>query len=175
MAIIGNRHPAKLRLPSTKGAFRHRVLAALVSAFRDIRRGLEAVAARASPCSVKMPMNCSTVYLVRFMVRPLLGQPLNSKRRKNPVAGHRIVAEEMPSIKNKTKHEKASYYKTHGLRKSATIEPYLVECGDEMVKAVTGHSGVEILKKYGGPIHQRELAKRAQEERNQMERNKTET
>jgi len=40
---------------------------------------------------------------------------------------------------------------------------------------VTGHSGVEMLKKYGGPIRQRELAKRAQEARNQMERSKTET
>lgn len=63
----------------------------------------------------------------------------------------------------------------YGLRKNATIELYLAGCDDEMVKAVTGHSGVEMLKKYGGPIRQRELAKRAQEARNQMERSKTET
>jgi len=88
---------------------------------------------------------------------------------------YRIIAEEMRSIKKKMKHDKASYYKTHGLRKNATIELYLAGCDDEMVKAVTGHSGVEMLKKYGGPIRQRELAKRAQEARNQMERSKTET
>ncbi|WP_297768075.1 hypothetical protein [uncultured Roseovarius sp.] len=44
------------------------------------------------------------------------------------------------------KHDKASYYKTHGLRKNATIELYLAGCDDETVKAVTGHSGVEMLK-----------------------------
>ena len=94
---------------------------------------------------------------------------------KGRPVSYRIVAEEMRAIKKKMKHEKASYYKTHGLRKNATIELYLAGCDDEMVKTVTGHSGVEMLKKYGGPIRQRELAKRAQEARNQMERSKTET
>ncbi|WP_354667652.1 tyrosine-type recombinase/integrase [Lentibacter algarum] len=94
---------------------------------------------------------------------------------KDRPVSYRIVAEEMRTIKKKMKHEKASYYKTHGLRKNETIELYLAGCNDEMVKAVTGHSGVEMLKKYGGPIRQRELAKRAQEARNQMERSKTET
>jgi integrase len=88
---------------------------------------------------------------------------------------YRTIAEEMRASKKKMKHEKARYYKTHGLRKNATIELYLAGCDDEMVKAVTGHSGVEMLKKYGGPIRQRELATRAQEARNQMERNKIET
>ena len=59
---------------------------------------------------------------------------------------YRIVAEEMRAIKMKMKHENAGDYKTHGLRKNATIELYLAGCDDEMVKAVTGHSGVEILK-----------------------------
>ncbi|WP_237455031.1 hypothetical protein [Leisingera sp. MMG026] len=86
-----------------------------------------------------------------------------------------IVAEELRTIKMKMKHEKASYYKTHGFGKNATIELYLAGCDDEMVKAVTGHSGVELLKKYGGPIRQRELAKGAQEARNQLERSKIET
>ncbi|SDF03941.1 Phage integrase family protein [Celeribacter baekdonensis] len=94
---------------------------------------------------------------------------------KGRPVSYRIVAEEMRTIKKKMKHEKASYYKTQGLRKNATIELYLAGCDDEMVKAVAGHSGVEILKKYDGPIRQRELAKRAQEARNQMERSKTET
>ncbi|WP_238321698.1 site-specific integrase [Halocynthiibacter namhaensis] len=94
---------------------------------------------------------------------------------KGQSVSYRIVAEEMRAIKKKMEHEKAGYYKTHGLRKNATIELYLAGCDDEMVKAVTGHSGVEMLKKYGGPIRQRELAKRAQEARNQMERSKTET
>lgn len=69
---------------------------------------------------------------------------------KGRPVSYRIVAEEMRTIKKKMKHEKASYYKTHGLRKNATIELYLAGCDDEMVKAVTGHSGVEMLKKYGG-------------------------
>ena len=68
----------------------------------------------------------------------------NAKGR--PVS-YRIVAEEMRTIKMKMKHENASYYKTHGLRKNATIELYLAGCDDEMVKAVTGHSGVEMLKR----------------------------
>ncbi len=66
---------------------------------------------------------------------------------KGRPVSYRIVAEEMRSIKKKMKHEKASYYKTHGLRKNATIELYLAGCDDEMVKAVTGHSGVEMPKK----------------------------
>ena len=94
---------------------------------------------------------------------------------KGRSVNYRTVAEEMRAIKNKMKHEKAGYYKTHGLRKNATIELYLAGCDYEMVKAVTGHSGVEMLKKYGGPIRQRELATRAQEARNRMERNKVET
>ena len=94
---------------------------------------------------------------------------------KGRSVGYRVIAEEMRATKKKMKHEKASYYKTHGLRKNATIELYLAGCDDEMVKAVTGHSGVEMLKKYGGPIRQRELATRAQEARNHMERSKAET
>ncbi|MDE0208442.1 MAG: hypothetical protein OXJ64_01005 [Boseongicola sp.] len=48
------------------------------------------------------------------------------------------------------KHEKAGYYKTHGLRKRATIELYLAGCDDENVKAVIGHSGVEMQKNGAG-------------------------
>jgi len=33
-------------------------------------------------------MICSSVYLVRFIVRPFVGSDSNSKWRKNPVAGH---------------------------------------------------------------------------------------
>ncbi|WP_344846821.1 hypothetical protein [Celeribacter arenosi] len=67
----------------------------------------------------------------------------------HPVS-YRIVAEEIRTIKKKMRHEKASHSKTHGLTKNATIELYLAGCDDEMVKAVTGHSGVEMLKKCGG-------------------------
>ena len=94
---------------------------------------------------------------------------------KGRLVGYRVIAEEMRETKKKMKHEKARYCKTHGLRKNATIELYLAGCDDEMVKAVTGHSGVEMLKKYGGPIRQRELVTRAQEARNRMERSKAET
>jgi integrase len=88
---------------------------------------------------------------------------------------YRTVAEEMRKVKGKMEHPEASKYVTHGLRKNATIELYRAGCDDEMVKAVTGHSGVEMLKKYGGKVRQRELATRAQEARNKMEQNKPRT
>jgi integrase len=87
---------------------------------------------------------------------------------------YRTIAQEMRAIKARMKHPDAACYKTHGLRKNATIELYLAGCDDEMVKAVTGHSGVEMLKKYGGQVRQRELASRAQEARNRMARVKNE-
>lgn len=90
-------------------------------------------------------------------------------------SSYRTVAEEMRKIKASMKHPDAKTYVTHGLRKNATIELYQSGCNDEMVKSVTGHSGVEMLKKYGGRIRQRELATRAQDARNRMERNKTKT
>ncbi|WP_269147185.1 hypothetical protein [Paracoccus denitrificans] len=40
---------------------------------------------------------------------------------------------------------------------------------------MTGHSGVEMLKKYGGRVRQRELARRAQDARNRAEQNKSGT
>lgn len=88
---------------------------------------------------------------------------------------YRTVAEEMRQVKGRMEHQEARKYVTHGLRKTATIELYLAGCDDEMVKAVTGHSGVEMLKKYGGQIRQRELATRAQDARNRMEQNKPRT
>jgi integrase len=88
---------------------------------------------------------------------------------------YRAVAEEMRKIKAKMQHSEAAKYVTHGLRKNATIELYLAGCDDEMVKAVTGHSGVEMLKKYGGMIRQRQLAMRAQDKRNRFEQNRKET
>ncbi|MEM0978418.1 MAG: tyrosine-type recombinase/integrase [Pseudomonadota bacterium] len=88
---------------------------------------------------------------------------------------YRTIAEEMRKVKARMQHPDASKYVTHGLRKNATLELYQAGCDDEMVKAVTGHSGVEMLKKYGGQVRQRVLAARAQENRNRMERNKSET
>lgn len=88
---------------------------------------------------------------------------------------YRTVAEEMRKVKAAMVHPDATTYVTHGLRKNATIELYQSGCDDEMVKAVTGHSGIEMLKKYGGMIRQRELATRAQDARNQFEQNKKET
>lgn len=87
-------------------------------------------------------------------------------------ADYRSVTDEMRKVKGRMKHPDAMTYVTHGLRKNATIELYQSGCDDEMVKAVTGHSGVEMLKKYGGQIRQRELATRAQEARNRWEQNK---
>ncbi|MFD1341444.1 site-specific integrase [Litorisediminicola beolgyonensis] len=88
---------------------------------------------------------------------------------------YRVIAEEMRKVKARMKHPDATSYVTHGLRKNATIELYQSGCDDEMVKAVTGHSGVEMLKKYGGRVRQRELATRAQKLRDSFEQNKTET
>ncbi|SNT29148.1 tyrosine-type recombinase/integrase [Antarctobacter heliothermus] len=88
---------------------------------------------------------------------------------------YRTVAEEMRKVKAAMQHPEAAKYVTHGLRKNATIELYQAGCDDEMVKAVTGHSGVEMLKKYGGQIRQKELATRAQDARNRFEQNRKET
>ncbi|WP_339108494.1 phage portal protein [Thioclava sp. GXIMD4216] len=81
-------------------------------------------------------------------------------------ASYRSVADEMRDVKDAMKHPDAKTYVTHGLRKNATIELYLAGCDDEMVKAITGHSGVEMLKKYGGQERQKVLAMKAQEARN---------
>ena len=64
-----------------------------------------------------------------------------------PRLRYRTVAEEMRKVKATMQHPEAAKYVTHGLRKNATIELYLAGCDDEMAKAVTGHSGVEMLKK----------------------------
>ncbi|MEQ5872686.1 hypothetical protein J4E08_22770, partial [Sagittula sp. NFXS13] len=42
-------------------------------------------------CSAKMPMICSSVNLVRFIVRPQVGPDSNRRWRKNPVAGHALT------------------------------------------------------------------------------------
>ena len=82
------------------------------------------------------------------------------------------VPEERRKVKATIQYPEAAKYVTHGLRKNATIELYLAGCDDEMVKAVTGHSDVETLKKYGGQIRQGELATLTQDARNRLERNK---
>ena len=97
------------------------------------------------------------------------------RNKSGDPASYRSVAEEMRKIKAGLNYPGAKEFKTHGLRKNATIELYLAGCDDEMVKAVTGHSGVEMLKKYGGQIRQRELAKRAQNARNAKEQDEDET
>lgn len=102
---------------------------------------------------------------------PRTGLTVVTDKKGHPVQ-YRTVAEEMRKIKASMQHPEASKYVTHGLRKNATIELYLAGCDDEMVKSVTGHSGVEMLKKYGGQVRQRELAKRAQEARDRMEQNR---
>lgn len=90
-------------------------------------------------------------------------------------ARYHAVANEMRKVRSMMEHPDAVNYVTHGLRKNATIELYQSGCDDEMVKAVTGHSGVEMLKKYGGTMRQRTLAARAQDARNRFEQNRKET
>ncbi|TNE60758.1 MAG: integrase [Sphingomonadales bacterium] len=90
-------------------------------------------------------------------------------------ANYRSIAEEMRAIKSKMEHPEAAKYVTHGLRKNAAMELYMAGCDDEMVKSVTGHSGVEMLRKYGGRVRQMELAKQAQAKRDVWEQNKSRT
>jgi integrase len=85
------------------------------------------------------------------------------------------VAKEMRAVKIKMQHPNAKTYVTHGLRKNATIELYQAGCSDELVKAITGHSSTEMLKKYGGEVRQLELAREAQGARNRAEQNKDRT
>jgi len=85
------------------------------------------------------------------------------------------VAKEMRAVKIKMLHPNAKTYVTHGLRKNATIELYQAGCSDELVKAITGHSSTEMLKKYGGEVRQLELAREAQRARNRAEQNKDRT
>ncbi|TMV82432.1 integrase [Thioclava sp. BHET1] len=85
------------------------------------------------------------------------------------------VAAEMRKVKRRMQHPDAGRYVTHGLRKNATIELYEAGCSDELVKSVTGHSGVEMLKKYGGRVRQIEFARQAQRARDTAEQNKNRT
>ena len=101
-------------------------------------------------------------------IEPKTGTVL--KNRDGSPASYRSIADEMRKTKAGLDFPDAEEFKTHGLRKNATIELYLAGCDDEMVKAVTGHSGIEMLEKYGGQIRQRELAKRAQNARNAKEK-----
>lgn len=94
---------------------------------------------------------------------------------KGQPAHYRVVTDEMSDLKKLMKHPGARTYVTHGLRKNATIELYLDGYDDEMVKAMTGHSGVETLKKYGGIVRQRELATPAQEAGNRAEQTRSRT
>lgn len=90
-------------------------------------------------------------------------------------ASYRAISQEMRKVREAMQYPDAKKFVTHGLRKNAAIELYQAGCDDEMVKAVTGHSCAEMLKKYGGRIRQRELAKQAQSARNRFEQNKKET
>lgn len=105
---------------------------------------------------------------------PKLGLTIVTASHGRP-AHYRVITDEMREIKRKMQHPDATKYVTHGLRKNATIELYEAGCDDESVKAITGHSGVEMLKKYGGRVRQKALATKAQEARNLKNRNKTET
>ena len=113
--------------------------------------------------------------LARFLepIEPKDGTVL--KNRDGSPATYRSIADEMRKLKAKLDFSNASEFKTHGLRKNATIELYLAGSSDEMVKAVTGHSGAEMPEKYGGQIRQRELAKRAQDARNAKEQEESKT
>lgn len=97
------------------------------------------------------------------------------KNKDGSPATYRTIADEMRKVRATMKHPDKERYVTHGLRKNATIELYSAGCDDEMVRAVTGHSGVEMLEKYGGQIRQGELAKRAQQKRNDKEQEEDET
>ncbi len=103
---------------------------------------------------------------------PKVGLTIITSGKHHGPASYRTIAEEMRNVKGSMKHPNAKTYVTHGLRKNATIELYQAGCNDEMVKAVTGHSSVEMLKKYGGQVRQVEFARLAQAKRNDAEQNK---
>lgn len=100
-------------------------------------------------------------------IKPKVGTVL--KNCNGSPATYRSVSDEMRKVKAELTFKNATEFKTHGLRKNATIELYSAGCDDEMVKAVTGHSGIEMLQKYGGQVRQRVLAERAQGARNRKE------
>jgi hypothetical protein len=78
----------------------------------------------------------------------------------------------MRAVKEGMRHPEAKTFVTQGLGKNATIEFHRSGCDDDMVTAVTGHSGVEMAKNYGGMVRQRELATTAQQRRNRAEQTK---
>lgn len=59
----------------------------------------------------------------------------------------------------------AEAYDIHALRHSAARELYEAGCTDEEVKAITGHSAVQMLRLYGGAARQRRHAESAQKKR----------
>lgn len=111
-------------------------------------------------------------YLARM---PKAGLTIVTSGKHNGPASYRTIAEEMRKVKAAMKHPDAKRYVTHGLRRNAAIELYQAGCNDEMVKAVTGHSSIEMLKKYGGQVRQIEFARIAQAARNDAEQNKKRT
>lgn len=62
-------------------------------------------------------------------------------KSRRPVHQH-AIAGEMRKVNSEMQHPDALNYVMHGLRKNATIELYQSGCDEEMVKAVTGRSGV---------------------------------
>ncbi len=119
-------------------------------------------------------LNCDNATLRRFAAGLdswVKGLTVITDDKGRPVR-YEVVAKDMRNVKAAMQHPDAMTYVTHGLRKNATIELYQAGNDDELVKAVTGHSGAEMLKKYGGQIRQRELAARAQEARNRWEQNR---
>ncbi len=69
----------------------------------------------------------------------------------------------MLEVKADMKHPDATSFVIQGLRNNATIKLYLAGCDNEMVKAVTGHSGGQMLKKQEGMIRQLNTGTRGQE------------
>ncbi|WP_108259283.1 site-specific integrase [Mangrovicoccus ximenensis] len=116
-----------------------------------------------------------TERLARFLDNvPRVGLTVVTGEHGRP-AGYDAVSDDIRKIRAKMEHPEAGKCVLHGLRKNAAMELYLAGCDDEMVKSVTGHSGVQMLKKYGGRVRQMELAKRAQAKRDEWEKNKNRT
>jgi hypothetical protein len=106
--------------------------------------------------------------------KPAAGQTIVTDANGSP-AIYRTIAQVMRTVKGKMQHPIAKIYVNHGLRMNAITELYQAGCRDELVKAVTGHSRTEMLKKYGGQVWQLSLAKKGQGARNRAEQNKDRT
>lgn len=75
---------------------------------------------------------------------------------------YRTVAQRIMEVRRKIGAEE---YDIHSLRYSAAAELAAAGCSDELIAAVTGHTTVNMIRKYAGPARQKIRAIEAQDRR----------